>query len=166
MLHDTDLIDDLVARLKQGGWLPGDLTADVRRVWGGDVHEGQLVDRRLLVQLWPQDGQKHERRARAGDWSLSVSVSVGFYLRVSSQSMAEVDSLMHALDELVVAEWWNLRQVESLDKSESELFAREPSLTWSVRPSREALQRLVPEGDQERYTGIIQAQCDMAWRRV
>lgn len=166
MIHDTDLIDVLVTQLQAGKWLPGDLTADIRRVWGGDVHASQLIERRLLVQLWPQDGQKQDRLARAGAWSLSVMVSVGFYLRVSSQTMAEVDSLMHALDELVVAEWWNVLNVQSLDKSETELFCRESSLTWSLRPSRDSLQRLAPEDDQERYSGTVQAQCDMAYRRL
>ena len=116
MIHDTDLLDVLVTQLQAGKWLPGDLTADIRRVWGGDVHASQLIERRLLVQLWPQDGQKHDRRARAGAWSLGVMVSVGFYLRVSSQTMAEVDSLMHALDELVVAELVRRGPVDAHDR--------------------------------------------------
>ena len=166
MMHDVDLISGLVAQLKAAAWVPSDLTADVRRVWGGDVHMGQLADRLLLVQLWPQDGQKHERRARAGEWSLAVNVSVGFYLRVSSVSIGEVDAVLKAIDELVVAEWWNAVLVQSADKTELAYFCREPSVTWSVRPDREQLQRAVPDGDAEQYTGIIQTQVDMTFQRV
>jgi hypothetical protein len=164
VIHDVDLIESLVAQIKAAAWVPSDLTADVRRVWGGDVHQSQLLDRLLVVQLWPQDGHKHERRARAGDWSLAVNVSIGFYLRVSSISIGEVDAVMRALDELAVAEWWNVVLVESADKTESAYFCREPSVTWPVRPNREQLQRAVPDGDAEQYTGVIQAQLDMTYR--
>lgn len=166
MIHDVDLIESLVAQLKAAAWVPSDLTADVRRVWGGDVHMDQLKDRLLLVQLWPQDGAKHERRARAGEWSLLANVSVGFYLRVSSISIGEVDAVMRALDELAVAEWWDVVLVNSTDKTEAAYFCREPSVTWSVRPNREQLQRAVPGGDAEQYTGVIQAQVDMVYRRA
>lgn len=166
MIHDVDLIESLVAQIKAAAWVPSDLTADVRRVWCGDLHLDQLRDRLLVVQLWPQDGQKHERRARAGEWSLVVNVSVGFYLRVTSISIGEVDAVMRSIDELAVSEFWDTVLVQSSDKTEAAYFCREPSVTWSLRPNREQLQRVVGDGSEEQYTGIIQTQLDMAYRRV
>jgi len=166
VIHDIDLIEMLVAQIKAVQWVPSDLTADVRRVWGGDVHTDQLTDRLIVVQLWPQDGQKHERRARAGEWSSIVNVSVGFCSRVTSISQQEVDSLLCAIDDLAVQEWWDQVLVRSSDGTDSAWFCREPSFTWSVRPNREQLQRSLPDGDREHYTGIIQTQVDMTYRRV
>lgn len=171
MIHDTDLIDVLVARLKTSHWAAQQV-GDIRRVWGGDVHADQVKPGQLLVQLWPQ-GQTHERPQRAGRWALTVSLSIGFYFRVSSQTMQEVDAALQSFDRLLVSDEEGLGgdlldavvvTKSTATETESLTFVREPQITWSVRPDRERLQRIQPDGDREAYSGLCQSQAEMTYR--
>lgn len=164
MIHDTDLLNGLVARIKAADWIDSSKIADVRRVWGGDVHLSVIPAGQILVQLWPQS-QVHNRRERAGAWSPTISLSIGFYFRVESQTIAEVDAALKSFDGLLVGPDSNdlLDVIDVTRDGETVTFVREPQVTWSVRPDRERLQRMVPSNDQEQYTGICQCQAEMTY---
>lgn len=171
MIHDTDLLDQLATLIRASSWNDPSLVADVRRVWGGDVHADQVQPGLVLVQLWPQS-QRHTRRERSGPYGLSVSLSIGFYFQVSSQSIQEVDAALQSFDRLLVGEESGLgRELLDIvtvskgtgDAAESLQFVRDPEVTWSVRPDRGALQRMQPDGDREQYTGLCQSQAEMTY---
>lgn len=167
MIHDTDLLDKLVTLIKAAPWIDSSKVADVRRVWGGDVHLQSIPAGQILVQLWPQS-QKHSRAGRAGPYSPTISLSVGFYFRVASQTMPEVDAALQSFDRLLVSEEDGLGRdlldiVTVTTDSESMQFIRDPSVTWTLRPDRDLLQRIQPDGDVERYSGVCQSQAELVY---
>ena len=165
MIHDTDLIDGLVTLIKSSGWCDSSKVADVRRVWGGDVHESSVPVGQILVQLWPQT-QQHDRIERAGPWNPTITLSVGFYFRVSSQTMQEVDAALQSYDELLVGESSReLLDVIQITKGDDSLeFVRQSPVTWTVRPDRDRLQRIQPDGEVEKYTGLCQCQVELTYK--
>lgn len=170
MLHDSDLIDTLVALCQAQPWSVE--VADIRRVWGGDVTEAEIPTGRAIVQLWP-DSQRHNRSTgRAAPWSLQVAVGVMFAVRLQSSTIAEVDAWMRSFDELLISDTAGLGSTvfdqvtvtTTRGLGESALFVRAPSMEWPVRPNIEKLQRLAPEGDGgEQYTGLLHTQAIMTY---
>jgi len=168
VIHDTDLIDTLVARIKAATWTPEGVAQDVVRVWGGDVHADLVKADQLLVQLWPQL-QAHRRVSRGGSWDLSFTVSIGFYFRCSSQQITEIDTRLQAFDSLLVGESAGLGSelfdvVEITKDGDSAVFCRGEEISWPIRPDPTILQRKAPSGT-EGYTGLVASQANMTYTR-
>lgn len=173
MIHDSDLVDQLVTLIESRHWSEAQVSS-VTRVWSPAIELDEIRPGAIAVQLWP-DQQSHTRRARSGNWSLQVEVGIVFWAKLSSAARAEIDSLMRALDTLLVSgetglggELFDVVTVTS-DRSgatETATFVREGQMTWVIRPNRERLQRLTPEGETDRYSGLLQAQALLTYHRA
>lgn len=170
MIHDVDLIDVLVSRIEAAAkWAPEGVASVVVRVWGGDVHADAVKPNELLVQLWPQQ-QTHTKTSRGGTWDLSLTVSIGFYFRCSSQQISEVDERLQAFDRLLVSEepglGSDLLDVVDVSKADAtETFIRGPEISWPIRPDPRLLQRMAPKDSVEGYTGLVASQANMTYTR-
>lgn len=167
MIYDTDLVDTLVTLIQSRSWSPQAKVADVRRVWNGEVFAEDLPPNEIVVQLWPDD-QRNNRLAAASPWSARIDVGICFWTKVDSLTIAEVDQIMHTIDDLVLSSKPTLGRhlfdevpVAATDQSSDLMtFVRQNEIGWPVRPNRERLQRQRPDDEMgiERYAGIIQVQ--------
>lgn len=168
MIHDTDLIDRLVALIASASWSSTPVSS-VKRVWKGEIDETEISAGSIAVQLWP-DQQRHRRITRAGIWSLDVDVGIVFWSRMVNATLAEIDVAMHAYDGLLIGPESSLGS-ELLDVVEVTVgdevgeFVREGEIGWPVRPNLERLQRLKPVSGVEKYTGLLQAQALLSYTR-
>lgn len=170
MIHDVDLIEVLVSRIQAAEWAPEGVASEVVRVWGGDVFADAVKPNELLVQLWPQQ-QTHTKTSRGGTWDLSLTVSIGFYFRCSSQRISEVDERLQAFDRLLVGEKPGLGSdlldvVGVTQGDETDTFVRGPEISWPIRPDVRLLQRMAPKDGVEGYTGLVASQANMTYVRL
>jgi hypothetical protein len=173
MIHDSDLVDQLVTLIGSRQWAEAQVSS-VTRVWSPAIELDEIRPGAIAVQLWP-DQQSHSRRARSGPWSLQVEVGVVFWAKLTSATRAEVDGLMRAFDTLLVSNETGLggQLFDVVDVMSSRFglletvtFTREGQMTWVIRPNRERLQRLTPEGETDRYSGLLQAQALLTYHRA
>jgi len=168
MIHDIDLVDHLVTLIRAAAWSP--LVADVRRVWGGNVHQGEIPDGRIIVQLWP-DTLAGAKIARDRRWSTTSTVGILFASRIGTLSMGEIDAVVRSIDDLLLstdlvglgADLLDVVDVASRSNPTEFATCTRSDIVFPLRPNPESLDRAKPDGDAEQYAGLLHVQAVMSY---
>jgi hypothetical protein len=172
VIHDSDLLDQLVTLIQSRQW-SSYAVCSVQRVWSAAIELDEIRPDSIAVQVWT-DQQSHTRRNRSGPWSLRVEVGIVFWAKLTSATREEIDRVMQSFDKLLISDESGLGgelfdivpvSVDRSGETEQATFVREPEMTWTVRPNRERLQRLQPQGEADRYSGLLQAQVLIPYMR-
>ena len=166
MIHDLDVIDALIAQL-QSETPAAAMTFEFVRVWAPMIYKTELKPGQAKVQLWSVEPVMTKPFRGAPFQLTSCKVGVQFALACESQTREEIDQLFITVDQLILATELDavIASRRTDDGPETERFYRANEITWSLRPNAEHLTRIEPTDEAEKYSGTVQAQCLMEYRR-